>query len=138
MGGMAAVVRRSSDQTLARLFAARPARRLLVATIVRFIPRRAPANLDGAIQIELVRPATRRREKRVEQWVFEFSDGAASARPGEIDEPQLVVSVALPDFVRVAAGQLDPMTLVFERRIRLKGNFALARRVAALADGEAT
>jgi hypothetical protein len=133
---MSSVVRRSSDQTLARVFARRPARRLLVATVVRFIPRRAPENLDGCVLVELVSPPTRRREKRSEPWVFEFSEGSARARRGEVSEPQLSVSVAVPDFVRIAAGQLDPMSLVFDKRIRMKGSFALARRLFALAPGD--
>lgn len=136
MGGITAVVRRSSDRTLARVFSPRPARRLLVATIARLIPRRAPDNLDGCVQVDLVTPPTRRREKRVEPWAFEFRDGRARARRGEAQEPQLRVSVALPDFVRIAAGELDPMTLVFDRRIELKGSFALARRLSALSGSE--
>jgi putative sterol carrier protein len=56
-------------------------------------------------------------------------DGHASARPGGSPEPALTVRFNLADFVRIAAGLLDPAAPLLAGRASLQGDFALAARL---------
>jgi putative sterol carrier protein len=47
----------------------------------------------------------------------------------------MTVRAALPDFCRLIGEELDPVTAVYDRRIRIEGDFLLALRLAELFGG---
>ena len=75
---------------------------------------------------ELARPATGAEPTR---WTIEVTDGHASARSGSVSDPALTVHFHLADFVRIAAGTLDPAVPLLEDRASFEGDFTLAVRL---------
>ena len=59
----------------------------------------------------------------------------AAAQPRHVDDPAMTVRASLPDFCRLIAEELDPVTAVYDRRIRIEGDFVLALRLAELFGG---
>ncbi|HEV3130070.1 MAG TPA: SCP2 sterol-binding domain-containing protein, partial [Solirubrobacteraceae bacterium] len=58
-----------------------------------------------------------------------ISDGHASARPGGTSDPKLKLRLQLADFVRVAAGLVDPAVPLLEGRASFEGDFALVAKL---------
>jgi hypothetical protein len=84
------------------------------------------AGFEGRIVYELSRPATGASSSR---WTIEVSDGRATAAPGGAGPAALTLKFQLADFVRVAAGKLDPAAPQLENRASLGGDLALAVRL---------
>jgi hypothetical protein len=57
------------------------------------------------------------------------SDGHATARPGASADAALRLRFDLADFVRIAAGTLDPAVPLMADRASFDGDFALAARL---------
>jgi hypothetical protein len=74
----------------------------------------------------LRRPATGRSPTR---WTIEVADGHAGVHPGGADDPALTIRYGLADFVRVAAGLVDPAVPLLEDRASISGDLALAARL---------
>jgi hypothetical protein len=83
----------------------------------------AAGGFQGAIVYELARPAT---GGEPQSWTVEILDGHASARPGVAGDAALTVRFNLADFVRIAAGTLDPAVPLLENRGSFEGDFNLA------------
>ena len=48
------------------------------------------------------------------------------------DLPDLTIRLGVADFLRVAAGELDPVKALLSGRLDLAGDFAVAMRLAAM------
>jgi putative sterol carrier protein len=86
----------------------------------------AAAGFQGRLVYSLSRPATGAPPA---VWTIEVADGHATARPGAAADAALTVSFQLADFVRIAAGTIDPAAPMLEGRAALHGDFALAARL---------
>jgi hypothetical protein len=56
-------------------------------------------------------------------------DGQATAHAGAAADPKLTMRFQLADFVRMAAGTIDPAVPLLEDRASFEGDFALAARL---------
>ena len=102
---LARVVDGAQDADLERRFGSAIAQRTMFAGMARAFEPEAAGGFQGRLVYELARPASGEEPTR---WTIEVLDGHASARPGGSPEPALTVRFNLADFVRVAAGLLDP------------------------------
>jgi alkanesulfonate monooxygenase SsuD/methylene tetrahydromethanopterin reductase-like flavin-dependent oxidoreductase (luciferase family) len=123
---LARMIDGASDAEVERRFGSAFAQRAIFTGMARSFEPDAAAGFQGHLVYELARPATGAPPTR---WTIEVSDGHASAVPGGRDDPALTIRFQLADFVRVAAGKLDPAAPLLEDRASFEGDFALAARL---------
>ena len=120
-------VRRSSDQRLERTIGSDRGLRLVFAQMARaYRPDRA-AGWTGDIRYELARA-----DGSLRTWTVTCGADRARARPGAAPGPGLTIKVSVADFLRVAAGELNPAVALLSGRLDLEGDFAVAMRLAAM------
>jgi len=120
-------VRRSSDTRLERTIGSRRGLRFVFAAMARaYRPERADG-WSGDIRYELTdsRGAAR-------TWTVTCGPERARVREGAAADPDLTLKLGLSDFIRVAAGDLDPAKALLSGRMDLEGDFGLAMRLAAM------
>ena len=120
---LARVVDGADDATLERRFGGSAAQRAIFATMIHAFQPDAAAGFQGEIVYELARGAT---GSAPAVWTIEIAGGRAAARPGPAADPALIVRFQLADFMRIAAGTLDPAQPLLENRASFEGNFNLA------------
>jgi hypothetical protein len=123
---LARIVRSASEAQIERRFGSLLAQRALFGGMARAFEPDAAAGFRGRLVYELERPATGAPPTR---WTIEILDGHATARPGGSDGAELTVRFQLADFVRIAAGTIDPAVPLLEDRASFEGDFALAARL---------
>jgi putative sterol carrier protein len=120
-------VARSDDRRLERVFGTRPGLRVIFTGMTqRFVPEQAQG-FDGEIVYEL-----RTAKGATRSWVVRVAGRRATARPGRPRDPQLTIRVALADFVRLAANDLDPGTALMTGRIAMTGDLSVALRLGPM------
>ncbi len=120
-------VQRSDDRRLERTVgSSRGLAAVFSAMASRFEPE-AAAGFTGDLRYEL-----RGGDGGLRTWTVTCRlDGAsavASARP----DPAVTIKLALADFVRLAAGELDPGKALLTGRLDLEGDFAVATRLGEM------
>jgi putative sterol carrier protein len=90
---------------------------------------------EGEIGFELGRYSAASGFPDVDAWTISVVGDDATARLGYAEAPVMTVRASLPDFCRLLAEDLDPVTAVYDRRVRIEGNFLLALRLAELFGG---
>jgi alkanesulfonate monooxygenase SsuD/methylene tetrahydromethanopterin reductase-like flavin-dependent oxidoreductase (luciferase family) len=124
---LARIVDGASDAELERRFGSALAQRAMFTGMARSFEPDAAAGFQGRLVYELARPAT---GAPLTRWTIEVSDGRAAVVSGDdVADPALTVRFQLADFVRVAAGKLDPAAPLLENRASFEGDFALAARL---------
>jgi SCP-2 sterol transfer family len=125
---LALFVRRASDARIERWFGSRAAQGVLFKAMAAGFDRDAAEGFSGRIVYELSRPATGRPATR---WTIDVAGGRAAAHAGggAGEGPALTVRFALADFVRIAAGLLDPATPLLQDRASIDGDLGLAARL---------
>jgi alkanesulfonate monooxygenase SsuD/methylene tetrahydromethanopterin reductase-like flavin-dependent oxidoreductase (luciferase family) len=123
---LARLVDGASDEKLERRFGSAAAQRAIFTGMVRAFEPDAAAGFQGRLVYELSRPATSADPAR---WTIEVLDGRATARPGEAEDAALTIRLTLSDFLRVAAGTIDPAVPLLSDRASFDGDFALAARL---------
>jgi len=123
---LARAVDGASDATVERRFGSEIAQRTVFMGITRAFEPDASGGFQGRLVYELARPASGASPS---EWTIEVLDGTARARPGAADDPALTVRFNLSDFVRIAAGTMDPSVPVLADRVSFEGDFALAARL---------
>jgi alkanesulfonate monooxygenase SsuD/methylene tetrahydromethanopterin reductase-like flavin-dependent oxidoreductase (luciferase family) len=126
VGVLGRVVDDADDATLERRFGGAAAQRVMLGAMARSFEPDAAGGFQGRLVYELSRPATGAPSST---WTIEVSDGRATARAGGTPDPALTVTFQLADFVRVAAGKIDPAVPLLEGRASFDGDFALAARL---------
>jgi alkanesulfonate monooxygenase SsuD/methylene tetrahydromethanopterin reductase-like flavin-dependent oxidoreductase (luciferase family) len=120
---LARLVDGADDAAVERRFGTGVAQRAMFAGMARAFEPDAAGGFQGRIVYELNRPAT---GGDPQHWTIEILDGHANARSGGASDPALTVRFTLADFVRVAAGTLDPAVPLLENRASFEGDFGLA------------
>jgi hypothetical protein len=123
---LARFVSGASDQQIERRFGSAIAQRAMFSGMARSFEPDAAAGFQGSIVYELARPATGADATR---WTIEVLDGHASARPGGADDAKLTVTFELADFMRMAAGEIDPAEPLLADRAMIEGDLSLATRL---------
>lgn len=120
-------VRDGSDRRLERVLGSRAALRLLFAAIARRFDPVAAQGFAGELQLDL-----RTHAGAVRRWTIAVTGDRARARPGSATAPALTVKAGLADFLRIAAGELDPGRALLDGRLDAEGDFALLTRAGAM------
>jgi alkanesulfonate monooxygenase SsuD/methylene tetrahydromethanopterin reductase-like flavin-dependent oxidoreductase (luciferase family)/putative sterol carrier protein len=122
----AAFVRRSDDRRLERTVGSEFGLRMLFGGMAqRFRPDKA-AGFAGDIQYQL------RANGTVKPWVVSIDGRRASARPGQATAPSLTITTDVADFLRIAAGELDPGNALLTGKMVLEGDFTVAMRLGEM------
>ncbi len=116
----------AGDATVERRFGSAFAQRAIFAGMARSFEPEAAGGFQGSLVYELARPAT---DAEAMMWTIEVADGHATARPGDSGDAALRLRFNLADFVRIAAGTLDPAVPLMADRASFEGDFALAARL---------
>jgi hypothetical protein len=114
----------ASDAQLERRFGSPLALRVIFAAMARSFVPAAAGGFQGALSYELGLahgPPAR--------WTIEVLSGRAVARPGGVADAALTLHFSLADFIRIAAGALDPAVPLLQRRASFEGDFALAAQL---------
>jgi hypothetical protein len=120
-------VRRASDRRLERTLGSDRGLRFVFAQMARaYRPDRA-AGWAGDIRYELARS-----DGAVRAWTVSCGPDGARARAGVAPDPSLTIRLGVADFLRVAAGELDPAKALLSGRLDLAGDFAVAMRLASM------
>jgi alkanesulfonate monooxygenase SsuD/methylene tetrahydromethanopterin reductase-like flavin-dependent oxidoreductase (luciferase family)/putative sterol carrier protein len=120
-------VGRADDRWLERTLGSDRGLRILFSAMrSRFDPA-AAEGFVGAIAYEL-----RDASGSVRVWGVRVTPTAASVAPGPVTEPALTLQLGLADFLRMAAGELDPAHLLLSGRLDLRGDFSLAMRLGPM------
>jgi putative sterol carrier protein len=89
----------------------------------RFLPLRASGR-TAVIQYNL-----RLRDGSVRSWQLSVADGACAAAQGTIRAPQVTAEIALPRFMRLLTGALDPVAAFLGGDLRVRGDVMLAQQM---------
>jgi alkanesulfonate monooxygenase SsuD/methylene tetrahydromethanopterin reductase-like flavin-dependent oxidoreductase (luciferase family)/putative sterol carrier protein len=120
-------MRRIPDRSLERTVGSDVALRLLFTGMAwRFQPERS-GGFQGELEYVLGRSGG-----DAAVWTVVVQDGRARAERRPARKPALTVRLALTDMIRVAAGELDLGVALFDGRLRLEGDLALATRLGPM------
>lgn len=119
-------VDRANDAKLERRFGSRVAQRAMFGAMAASFHPGAAAGFEGSVRFVLERPATSRPTIA---WTVVVSGRRARARRGADGDAAVTLKVRLADFVRIAAGTLDPALPVLQGRASFQGDFGLVVRL---------
>lgn len=120
-------VRRSSDRRLERTVGSARGLRFVFAQMARAYRPERSGGWTGDIRYELTRS-----DGAAQVWTVTCEPARARARAGAAPDPQLTLKLSVPDFIRIAARDLDPAKALLSGRLDLEGDFAVAMRLAAM------
>lgn len=123
---LARLVERAGDGHLERRFGSEVAQRMLFTAMAMSFRPEAAGGFQGDLVYELTRPAT---GASALVWTIQVAAGRATARPGTARDAALTLRYPLADFLRMAAGQLDPATPLLQDRATVEGDLSLAARL---------
>lgn len=116
----------ADDAAVERRFGSRLIQRAMFSAMVAAFEPDAAGGFRGRVVYELQRPATGATPVR---WTIEVLDGRAAAHPGGSEDAALTLRFRLSDFMRIAAGTVDPAEPLLRNRASFEGDFALAARL---------
>ncbi len=85
----------------------------------------AAAGFEGAVVYEL----TSATGESTALWTVEITAGRARARRGAAVNPSVTLRLRLADFMRIAAGTIDPVRPLLEGRAEVEGDLEVALRL---------
>jgi hypothetical protein len=103
---------------------ARLAATVLLACAPLVTNRRAAQRRDGSVEFRVKQPGG-----RASMHTLVFSEGRCRVRHGAVADPDLQLELATADLLRLAAGKIDGLSLVFAGRLRVTGDLDLAFRL---------
>jgi alkanesulfonate monooxygenase SsuD/methylene tetrahydromethanopterin reductase-like flavin-dependent oxidoreductase (luciferase family) len=116
----------ASDEQVEKRFSSPLALRALFAGMARSYVSDAVPEFEGRLLYELSRPETGQPPVR---WTIRVHNERASAHQGADNGAQLKIRFTLADFVRIAAGAIDPAEPLIAGRASFDGDFALAAKL---------
>jgi putative sterol carrier protein len=119
---LARLVAGASDVQLDRWFGSRVAQRALFAAMAWTFEPNAAAGFEGAVVFEL-------SGANVALWTVDITAGRARTRRGAALAPRLTLRLRVADFLRIAAGTLDPVRPLLEGRAEIEGDLEVAARL---------
>ena len=121
-----AAVRDAGDEGLEQLDGrrARVAASVLLACAPLVTNRRAASRRDGTVEFRVKQPGG-----GASMHTLLFRGGRCRSRRGVVAEPDLTLELTIADLLRLAAGEIDGLSLVFTGRLRISGDLDLAFRL---------
>jgi alkanesulfonate monooxygenase SsuD/methylene tetrahydromethanopterin reductase-like flavin-dependent oxidoreductase (luciferase family)/putative sterol carrier protein len=112
-----------SDEQLDRFVGTGPGLRLIFKGMENAFVPHAARGFKGEIFYDL------RASRGPQPWTVSIDGERAVAEPRAASSPALTLRAEVPVFVRVVAGDLDPMRAMMDERLVVEGDFALAGRL---------
>jgi alkanesulfonate monooxygenase SsuD/methylene tetrahydromethanopterin reductase-like flavin-dependent oxidoreductase (luciferase family)/putative sterol carrier protein len=119
----AAFVRGRSDEQLDRLVGTGPGLRLIFKGMENAFVPEAARGFTGDIYYDL------RASRGQQPWTLAVDGSRAVAEPRASSSPAVTLRAEVPVFVRIVAGDLDPMRAMLDGRLEVEGDFAVAGRL---------
>jgi tetratricopeptide (TPR) repeat protein len=134
LSALARAMRGASDEQLQRRFGSPAAQRaLFTAMALSFQPDKA-FGFEGEIAFELG-SASRSADAAPDCWTLEVSGQRARARRGPGRDPAVTIRIGVPDLVRLATGQLNPVGALLEGITDVDGDITIASRIVEMFGG---
>ena len=133
----ARLVRGASDRQLERRFGSRLAQRAIFTAMARAFDPRLAQGFEGEIVYELRHSVDGAPERSPEAWTIRIQGGRAVAVHGGSADAAVRIGIGVSDFARLVAGEVNPMSLLFEGRQEIEGDFHVASRLAEMFGGPA-
>ena len=125
-----AIVRRSSDRRLERLFGSdRALASIFARTATRFDPDGADG-FTGDLRFDL-----RRSSGAISSWTITAAHGRATSSRGGADGAALTATLSVADALRILARELDVGRAILEGRLDLAGDFGVAMQLGKIFGG---
>ena len=121
------------DEQVEKRFSSPLAQRALFTGMARSFRADKADGFEGRLVYELGRPATGQPPAK---WTIHVHDGRASAHQGGDGGAKLTIRFTMSDFVRIAAGKLDPAEPLLGNRASFEGDFALAAKLPEMFGGQ--
>jgi alkanesulfonate monooxygenase SsuD/methylene tetrahydromethanopterin reductase-like flavin-dependent oxidoreductase (luciferase family)/putative sterol carrier protein len=118
-----AFVHGRSDEQLDRFMGAGPGLRLVFKGMESAFVPEAARGFGGEIFYDL------RSSRGPQPWTLKIDGSRAVAEPRPATSPAVTLRAEVPVFVRIAAGDLDPMRAMLDQRLEVEGDLALASRL---------
>ncbi len=128
------MVRGASDAQLERRFGASFVQRALFSGMARSFDPQFAFGFEGDIVYTLSHHGNGRAPDR---WTVRVAGDSASVVQGANGDAAVTLSLSLPDFVRLAAEEIDPQELLFTGRFDIEGDLHLAARLSEMFGGPA-
>src|SRR4051794_8167751 len=119
----AALVHGRSDEQLDRFMGAGPGLRLIFKGMESAFVPEAARGFEGEIFYDL------HASRGPQPWTLSIDGSRAVAEPRAAASPAVTLRADVAVFVRIAAGDLDPMRAMMDERLVVEGDFALAGRL---------
>merc|ERR1712179_395174 len=87
----------------------------------------AVAKVKGVFRFDITE-----KKKVVKTWTADLKNGDGSLVEGEGTKPDVTITVADADFVKLAAGELDAQKAFFSGKLKVKGNIMLSQKLGAI------
>jgi hypothetical protein len=135
---LAKIVKNATDEELIDRFESRAVQRaLFTATAMSFVPDKA-FGFEGTIAYELSTGADASGCIRdPDHWTITVTGEKAVARRGRPADPDVSVRIGLADFVRVVAGEINPIGAMLGGLTDVEGDLAVASRLVDMFGGTA-
>ena len=130
--GLARLVRGSSAQQLERRFGNRVAQRVIVGGMARRVDPKLAQGFEGDIVYELEHYSDGGPPRPPSYWTIRIRDDAATALPEDSSDAVVRFRFAVPDFVRLLAGDVLIQELMFDDRFGLEGDVGVAQRLPVM------
>ena len=62
-------------------------------------------------------------------WAVKVADGGIEVIEGGVDEPDSVVTAKADNYIKIANGDINGLRAVMTRKMKVKGNLVLARKM---------
>jgi putative sterol carrier protein len=112
-----------SDEQLDRFVGTGPGLRLIFKGMENAFVPQAARGFKGEIFYDLS------ASRGPQPWTVSIDGERAVAEPRAASSPALTLRAEVPVFVRIVAGDLDPMRAMMDERLIVEGDFALAGRL---------
>jgi alkanesulfonate monooxygenase SsuD/methylene tetrahydromethanopterin reductase-like flavin-dependent oxidoreductase (luciferase family)/putative sterol carrier protein len=122
----ASLVRGRTDEQLDTLMAVGPGLRLLFKGMESSFVPEAARGFDGEVLYAL------RSSRGDRNWTVSIDGARAVAEQREAAAPVVTLRADVPVFVRIAAGELDPMKATLEGKLEIEGDFTVAARLGEM------
>jgi alkanesulfonate monooxygenase SsuD/methylene tetrahydromethanopterin reductase-like flavin-dependent oxidoreductase (luciferase family)/putative sterol carrier protein len=126
----AAFVRGRSDSQLEATVGSGPGLRTLFKAMEKqYVPEKS-GGFEGDVTYVL---ETSRGPKH---WTVHIDGERATASPREADAPAVTMTMPLPVFVRIGAGEMNPARAMLDGELRIEGDFTVAGRLNEMFGGD--
>jgi class 3 adenylate cyclase/tetratricopeptide (TPR) repeat protein len=125
----------ASDPELERRFGSSLAQRALMSALAHSFQPAMAYGFEGEILFEITHPGDGEAGGESDWWTIEIAGGRATVSRRVASAPVFTLHTGVPEFIRLVAGEVNPVTAWVEGRIEMEGDLTLGPRLAELFGG---